>query len=325
MPLEDALAIGVPAGVELAFVFVGPFLEDVMRPVRRARRPIHQERLVGRKGAMLAKPRQRLVRHVRTQVIGLVVRRLDRNGVLEQARLILRSLARHESVEIVEAVARRPTVERTHRGRFRRRRVVPFAEGRGLVAVVAQHRRNRRGALRDDAGVAVEIERPLRDRARADALVIAPGQQRRPGRRADRGRVELVEGDAVVGEARQCRRVDLAAKRVGQAKADVVEEDDEDVRRVGRKMVRLGAPDMLRFLQRRPGGARGRNRRKRQNRAQRVLDLLSERDGRIFARDDRSADSGADAVDDLHEPAPRDAAFAWAHPQLSDVLHIVLT
>ena len=253
------------------------------------------------------------------------MRRLDRDGVLEQARLILRGLARHESVEIVEAIARGPTVERTHRGRFRRRRVVPFAEGRGLVAVIAQHRRNRRGALRDDAGIAVEIERPLRDRARADALMIAPGQQRRAGRRADRGRVELVEGDALVGEARQRRRMDLAAKRVGEAKADVVEEDDEDVRRVGRKMVRLGAPDMLRLLQRRPGGACGRNRRKRQSRAQRVLDLLSERGGRVFARDDRGADPGADAVDDLHKPAPRDSAFAGLARSLLGALHIVLT
>ena len=195
------------------------------------------------------------------------MRRLDRNGVLEQARLILRSLARHESVEVVEAVCRRPTIKRTHCGRFRRRRVVPFAEGRGFVAVIAQNRCNCRRGFRDDAGVAVEIERSLRDGARADALVIAPGQERRPRRRADRGRVELIEDDAVVGEARQCRRVDLAAKRVGQAKADVVEEDNQDVRRVGRKMVRLRAPDMLGLLQRRPGGARGGNRRKRQNRA----------------------------------------------------------
>ena len=54
---EDALAQLVPALVELAFVFVGPFLEDVVRPVRRAGRPIHEERLVGREGAMRASAR----------------------------------------------------------------------------------------------------------------------------------------------------------------------------------------------------------------------------------------------------------------------------
>ena len=231
-------------------------------------------------------PGERLVGEVGTQVIGLVVRRLDRNGVLEQARLILRGLAGEKAVEIVEAVAGRPTVERPHRRRFGRRRVVPLAEGRGLVAVVVQHLGDRRRALRDDAGIAVEVERALRDRAGADALVIAPGQQRGPRRRADRGRVELIEGDALVGEPRQGRRVDLAAKRVGQAKADIVQEDDENVRRVGRKMVRLSAPDMLEFLQRRPGGARGRHRRERQNRSESALELLRQlRSSR--ARDER--------------------------------------
>ena len=317
LPLEDALAIGVPAGVELAFVFVRPFLEDVMRPVRRARRPIHQERLVGRERAMLAQPRQRLLRHVGTEVIGLVARRLDRKRVLEQARLILRSLARHEAVEIVEAVARRPTLERTHRGRFRRRRVVPFAERRGLVAVIAQHLRDRRRALRDHAGIAVEIQRALRDRARADMLVIAPGQQRCARRRADRRCVKLVERDALIGEARKRRRMNLAAQRVGEAEADIVEQHDQDVRRVGGKMVRLRAPDMLRLLQRRPRRARGGDRRKRQHRSHGVLDLLRERRARAFARDDGGADAGGDAVHQLGEAAAGDAVF---HCSLHDRL-----
>ena len=33
-PLEDALAVGVPSVVELARVFVGPFLHDVVRAVQ---------------------------------------------------------------------------------------------------------------------------------------------------------------------------------------------------------------------------------------------------------------------------------------------------
>src|SRR5271167_451340 len=65
LPLEDALAIGVPAGVELASIFVRPFLKNVMRSVRGAGRPIHQEWLVRRERAMFAEPPKRLVRHVR--------------------------------------------------------------------------------------------------------------------------------------------------------------------------------------------------------------------------------------------------------------------
>ena len=228
--------------------------------------------------------------------------------VLEQARLVLRSLARHEAIEIVEAVARRPTIERPHRGRFGRRRVVPFAERRGLVAVVAQHLRDRRRALRDDAGVAVEIERALRDRARADMLMIAPGQQRRAGWRADRGRVESVEGDALIGEARQRRRVHLAAERVGEAEADVVEQHDQDVRRVGGKVVRLRAPDMLRFLQRRPRRARGGDRRKRSTEPRASLTCCAKatlgfRPRRLRRR------SGGDAVHQFGEAAARNPVF----------------
>ena len=47
---EDALAIFVPAVVELAFVFIRPFLGDLVRTVGSAARPVHEERLVGRKG-----------------------------------------------------------------------------------------------------------------------------------------------------------------------------------------------------------------------------------------------------------------------------------
>ena len=46
LALVHALAVGVPAVIELAFVFVRPFRPDVMRTVGRAGCPIHQERLV---------------------------------------------------------------------------------------------------------------------------------------------------------------------------------------------------------------------------------------------------------------------------------------
>jgi hypothetical protein len=119
--------------------------------------------------------------------------------------------------------------------------------------------------------------------------------------------VELVEGDAFIGKARQGRDVDLSPKRVGQAKADVVKQNDEDIRRVGGKVVRLRAPHMFRFLQCRAGCARGKNRLKCQNRAQCAVYLLSGSRSRLLARDYCCADAGANAVDDLHEPAPCDA------------------
>ena len=126
------------------------------------------------------------------------MRRLDRIEILDQPRLPLRRLAGEEAVEIVEAdtLAGRPERERTHRGRLGGRRVVPLAEGGGVVAVIAEHLGDRRGCPRDDAGIAVPVDGALGDGARADALMIAPGQQRGAGRRADRSGVEGVVADA---------------------------------------------------------------------------------------------------------------------------------
>ena len=85
LPLEDPLLVGVPAIVELALVFVGPFGGDVVRTVDRARRPPHQEGAVGVDGEVAVHPGDRLVRHRLGQVEVLMVLdvgRGNRVGVL---------------------------------------------------------------------------------------------------------------------------------------------------------------------------------------------------------------------------------------------------
>ena len=61
---EDALAVGVPAVVELSRVLVRPLAEDVMRAVRGAGRPVHQERAIGCEGFVLAQPGDGSVRQI---------------------------------------------------------------------------------------------------------------------------------------------------------------------------------------------------------------------------------------------------------------------
>ena len=212
-----------------------------MRPVDAAGCPIHEERFVRRKRAMLLQPGDPLVRHVLGEVILLVVRRLDGGGVFHEARLPLRGFAGEEAVEVLEAVACGPIGERPHRRRLVGGRVVPFAEGGGLVAVVLQNLGHRRGSLRHDAGVAVPIHRALGDGAAADALMIAPGEQRRARRRTDRSGVEAVVADAFVAQLRKRRRVREAAKGVRHAEARVVNQHDEHVRRILRQAIRLDA------------------------------------------------------------------------------------
>ena len=100
-----------------------------------------------------------------------------------------------------------------------------------------------RGGLRNHAGVAVEIERPLGDRAGADPLVVAAGQQRRARRRADRGRVEVLKR-CPHGRARVRSACGSPRHKCRKAETDVVEQDDRMLGASGGKMG-VGAPEMI--------------------------------------------------------------------------------
>ena len=197
-PGEDALAILVPAVVELALVLVGPLLHDVVRAVRRARRPVHEERLVRGEGLLFAQPLDGVLGDVLGEVIALAVQlvRVHRRRVAHQVRLVLRRFAGEEAVEVLEPVAGRPVVERPLGGGLLGRRVVPLAPGPGVVAVVLEHLGHGRRGLRDGAAEAVPVVGELGDLAVADAGVVPPGQQRRPRGRAHGRGVEAVVGDA---------------------------------------------------------------------------------------------------------------------------------
>ena len=143
LTFEGALAQSIPAVVKPAFVLVGPFLEDMVRPMSGTGSPVHQEGFVGRERAMLAHPGNGLVRHVFAQMVLLIMRGLNGVEILDQARLPLRSLAGQKTVEVIEAdtLTGRPKGERTHRRGLGCRCVVPFAEGSSLVAIGAKHLR----------------------------------------------------------------------------------------------------------------------------------------------------------------------------------------
>src|SRR5262249_12248863 len=61
--------------------------------------------------------------------------------------------------------------------------------------------------------------------------VVAPRQQARAGRRAERGRVEVRVAQPVVGDPIDVRRLDQTPERLHRGEADIVENDVEDVRR----------------------------------------------------------------------------------------------
>ena len=82
LPGEGALALDVPAVVELPCVLVGPFLRHVMRGVRGARREVHEERLVRHQRLLLPHPADRVVGQVLGEVVALLGRRRGSTGVV---------------------------------------------------------------------------------------------------------------------------------------------------------------------------------------------------------------------------------------------------
>ena len=213
-----------------------------MRRVRRARREVGEERLVGHERLLLADPVDRAVGHVLGEVVALLrgAVRLDRDGAVVQRRRVLVGLPADEAVEMLEPAATAgPGVERPQRARLPDRYLVALAELRGRVAVELERLGERCRGVRADRVVAGRGRGDLGDPAHPDGVVVATGQQRLARRRAERRRVEAVVLQAVRGESLGGRRRARSAEGARGAEAGVVEQDDQHVRRTRRRPQRL--------------------------------------------------------------------------------------
>ena len=117
----DGVAELVPSLVEQMHVadLVDPLRRRVVRRMRPARRVVDEERLLRRQCVQLLHVADRLVRHGGDQVEALLgLERIDLRRVAEEiARRPLARVAAHEAVEIVEAHAGGPLVERPRHAR----------------------------------------------------------------------------------------------------------------------------------------------------------------------------------------------------------------
>ena len=250
LALERRLAVAVPALVELARVLVGPVLGDVMRRMRGPGREVHEERLLLVLRPHPVQPLDRLVGHRVREVEVLVLGHADRGVVLRDHGIELARLAAEEAPEVVEAPGVRPAVEGARRALHVVGRQVPLAEGRGGVAVHLQRLRDGRAGLGQLGRVSGERAGELAERAEPDRVVVAAGQHRRPGGRADRGDVEAVVAQARVGDPRQVRGLDRTAEGLRVAEARVVDQHEQDVGRPqGRAHRSQHGPVGLRALQ----------------------------------------------------------------------------
>ena len=129
---------------------------------------IDQERFFGGDLVELSHPADGVVGHGRGEIPArLADVGIDGRGVAEQVRLPLAGVTADEPVEILEAHARRPLVERPGLARHEGRRVVILAKPRGGVAVLQKDPANRAVVLLDDRVIARETRGQLRDVAEA--------------------------------------------------------------------------------------------------------------------------------------------------------------
>ena len=147
-----------------------------------------------------------------------------------------------EPVVALESAAERPLVVRPDRGDLVGRGDVPFADRERAVTGIAQDLRERARVDRNRAALARKTAVGVRDDRHADRVVVAPGEQRSAGGRAQRRRVEARVREAARREGVHVRRLDLAAVAAEAAEAHVVEHDDDDVRAAGRRPARRRPP-----------------------------------------------------------------------------------
>src|SRR5690606_11396471 len=124
-------------------------------PVQASAGPVHEERPGRIERLVAAQPADRVVGEVLTEVVALFgsLRGQDDGGVADEIRLVLRRLAGEETVEVVETDSGGPVVEGTRCGGLLRRSVVPLAESRCGVTVVAQHLGPGGARFRDVPGI----------------------------------------------------------------------------------------------------------------------------------------------------------------------------
>ena len=129
------------------------------------------------------KPVDRLLSEIVLEVVLLAVltfRDADDLLVLGDQRVVLPGLTAQEAPEVIEPEPRRPAVKRPRETLLVIRGQMPLTEPPGEVAVLLKHARKRRAIVRDRRVVPRERPRELAHHAKADPVVVAPGQQRRP-------------------------------------------------------------------------------------------------------------------------------------------------
>jgi hypothetical protein len=216
-----------------------------MGRMTRARAEVQEERLVGSDRLRVLDERQRPVGQVRRQVVALLGQRrlLGGMAVVHEVGIPLVGLRAEESVEPLEPAADRPLVLGRREVHLVLGRQVPLAGHVCVPPPLAEHLGDRPALERNVTVGAREARCGLGDRSHAVCGVVAAGHQARARRRAQRGRVEVREEQAALGDPVDVRGLDQAAEGLHRRISDVVEHDVEHAwRALRRDRLRVRAP-----------------------------------------------------------------------------------
>ena len=174
--------------------------------------------------------------------------------VLKEGRHELVGLTAVEAVPALETAPARPRVAPCRLMRLVVGGQVPLSDGDGDVPGGGQDLGEEAVGPRDDAVVPRKARRQVGNTTHAVGMVVASGEQAGPGRRAQRRRVEVGKADAAGGQAVEDGRVDVGTETAELGVTDVVEHDDDHVRRP-RRGNRNRRPRRCRFPPRPPDAA----------------------------------------------------------------------
>ena len=199
LPGQGLLPHRLVTHVELALELVSPLFRDMVRCVRGARRVVEEERLVRREHLGVADELDRLGGDVIGEVVALFggLGLVDRVVVVDQVRVPLVGLGAQEPVKPLEAPAGRPVPPGRRQVHLHRRAQVPLADDVGVPAQLAEDLGDHAVLRRDRPARVREPDRGLGDAGHAVTGVVAPGQQARAGRRAQRRGMPLRVADSL--------------------------------------------------------------------------------------------------------------------------------
>ena len=230
LPLEDVLPQVVPTLVEEPLKAVQPGIGHVQRRMDGAGGEVAEE---GPVRSVRLDPLHPVDCPVGDVLCEVVVAAPEvggyGGGLVVQVGLELGGLGPREPVEAVESQPGGPPVEWPRRTHLPLRREVALAEHAGGIAVLSEDLGDGGRLTGDDRVVGREAVGRLGDPSHVHRVVVAAGQKRGTRRRADRGRVELVEPQPVRGNPLQGRRRNRPTERGERPEAHVVEQHDHHV------------------------------------------------------------------------------------------------